>query len=261
MNSAFGLIALFLAAGIFLGMVAVMEVGRRLGVARLAKNPEGLAKGIGASEGAVFGLLGLIIAFTFSGAASRFEARRHLITEEANDIGTAFLRIDLLPEDARPELRNLFRRYLDFRLSTYSNVEDQSATEARLAQAAKLQDMIWVKAIAATRRPDVTGRPEVLLVPALNAMFDITTTRKAAALNHPPLAIFLLLGGLSLVGSLLVGYGISENKHRTWLHAFVFAAITSLSISVIIDLEFPRLGLIRVDAADQLMIDLRKSMD
>jgi hypothetical protein len=58
-----------------------------------------------------------------------------------------------------------------------------------------------------------------------------------------------------------VGYGVSENKHRTWLHAVLFAAITSLSIYVIIDLEFPRLGLIRVDAADQLMIDLRKSMD
>jgi len=261
MNSALGLIALFLAAALFLAMMAVIEVGRRLGAARLAKNPEGLAKGIGAPEGAVFGLLGLMIAFTFSGAATRFEARRHLITEEANAVSTAFLRIDLVPEEAQPELRSLFRRYLDSRLTTYANVEDPSATEASIAGSAELQKMIWAKAMAATHRPDVTGRPEVLIVPALNAMFDISNTRKAATLNHPPMAIFLLLGGLSLVGSLLVGYGISENKHRTWLHAFVFAAITSLSIYVIIDLEFPRLGLIRVDAADQLMIDLRKSMD
>jgi hypothetical protein len=70
-----------------------------------------------------------------------------------------------------------------------------------------------------------------------------------------------MLGALSLVGSLLVGYGSSTNRHRPRLHAFVFAAITALSIYMIVDLEFPRLGLIRVDAADQLMIDLRKSMD
>jgi hypothetical protein len=261
MNTLLGLAALFLAAGMFLCMLAVIEIGRRLGADRLAKNTDGLAKGIGASEGAVFGLLGLIIAFTFSGAASRFEVRRHLITEEANAIGTAFLRIDLVPEEARPELRDLFRRYLDSRLATYANVADQTATDSKIAETAKLQNGIWTKAMAATHRPDVTGRPEVLVTPALNEMFDIATTRKAATLNHPPVAIFLLLGGLSLVGSLLVGYGISENKHRTWLHAFVFAAITSLSIYVIIDLEFPRLGLIRVDAADQVMIDLRKNMN
>ena len=89
----------------------------------------------------------------------------------------------------------------------------------------------------------------------------IVTTRKAATLNHPPPAIYALLGALSLVGSLLIGYGSSTNKFRPRLHAFVFAAITSLSILMIIDLEFPRLGFIRVDSSDQLMVDLRKSID
>ncbi len=139
MNTVFELIALLLAAGMFLGMLAVIEVGRRLGAARLAKNPDGLAKGIGASEGAVFGLLGLLIAFTFSGAATRFEARRHLVTEETNAIGTAYLRIDVVPEEARPELQSLFRRYVDVRLAVYSNISDQSATEARHAETARLQ--------------------------------------------------------------------------------------------------------------------------
>jgi hypothetical protein len=242
-------------------MLALIEVGRRLGVARLARDPEGLAKGIGASEGAIFGLLGLIIAFTFSGAASRFESRRQLITEEVNDIGTAYLRIDLVPSDARPELRDLFRRYLDLRLATYTNIESPAAVDAKIAETSTIQNSIWAKAVEACRRPDVIGRPEVLFLPALNQMFDITTTRRAATMNHPPLAIFLMLGALSLVGSLLVGYGSSTNRHRPRLHAFVFAAITALSIYMIVDLEFPRLGLIRVDTADQLMVDLRKSMD
>jgi hypothetical protein len=73
-----------------------------------------------------------------------------------------------------------------------------------------------------------------------------------ATRNHPPLVVFLLLAGLGLVGALLVGYGTSPNK--------VFAAILSLTVYVIADLEFPRLGLIRVDAADQVLLDLRKSM-
>jgi hypothetical protein len=261
MYTNFTLIAWLIAIALFLAMLALIEVGRRLGVAKLARDPDGLSKGIGASEGAIFGLMGLIIAFTFSGAATRFESRRQLITEEVNDIGTAYLRIDLVPNDARPELRDLFRRYVDLRLATYANIESPSAVEAKIAETSTMQNSIWAKAVEACRRPDVIGRPEVLLIPAVNQMFDITTTRRAATLDHPPLAIYLMLGALSLVGSLLVGYGSSTNKHRPRLHAFVFAAITALSIYMIVDLEFPRLGLIRVEAADQLMIDLRKSMN
>jgi len=257
----FELIALMLAILLFLGMLAMIEVGRRLGVAWIHRNPDGLAKGVGTSEGAVMGLLGLMVAFTFSGAATRFEARRHLITEETNAIGTAYLRIDLLPEETRPELQKLFRNYLDLRLATYADVTDPVNTDAKLAETAEVQRTIWTKAVAASRRPDVTGRPEVMIVPALNAMFDITTTRKAAAMNHPPVAIFLLLGALGLISSLLVGYGISSNKNRTWMHAFVFASLTSLSVYVIIDLEYPRLGLIRVDNADRLLIDLKKNLN
>jgi hypothetical protein len=261
MYTNFTLIAALLAIAMFLSMLALIEVGRRIGMAKLARDPDGLSKGIGASEGAIFGLLGLVIAFTFSGAASRFEARRQLVTEEVNDIGTAFLRIDVVPEQVRPELRDLFRRYVDVRLAAYTNIESPSAVDASIAETSTLQNSIWAKAVEACRRPDVVGRPEVLFLPVLNQMFDITTTRRAATMNHPPPAIYMLLGALSLVGSLLVGYGSSTNKHRARLHAFVFAAITSLSIYMILDLEFPRLGLIRVDAADQLMIDLRKNMD
>jgi DNA-binding IclR family transcriptional regulator len=111
-------------ACLFLGMLIFSEIGRRIGVARSARDPDGLAKGAGAAEAAVFALLGLLIAFTFSGAASRFEDRRHLITAEANAIGTAYLRIDLLPAAAQPEMRALFRRYAEVRSVAYRDVED-----------------------------------------------------------------------------------------------------------------------------------------
>src|SRR5678816_4403502 len=97
------------AGALLLGMLALLELGRRLGTRRLAQDPEGARAGAAAVEGAVFALLGLLIAFTFSGAASRFDTRRQLIIEEANDIGTAWLRIDLLPSAAQPPVRDAFR--------------------------------------------------------------------------------------------------------------------------------------------------------
>ncbi len=248
------------ALGLFLGMLIFSEAGRKIGIARIARDPKGLAEGVGAAGAAVFGLLGLIMAFSFSGAATRFEDRRHLITAEVNAIGTAYLRIDLLPSDAQPEIKALMHQYVDTRSTTYLNASDQTAINAKLAKAVTLQSEIWTKALIACRRSDAPTQAATLLLPALNEMIDITTTRAMAAENHPPLVVFLLLGGLSLIGALLVGYDSSTNKERSWFHIIVFAAIMSMAVYVIVDLEFPRLGMIRVDAADQLLIDLLKSM-
>ena len=132
-----------LSGGLFVGMLILLEVGRRFGARRLARDPAGARTGVSAVEGALFGLLGLLIAFTFSGAAGRLDARRKLITDEANNIGTAWLRIELLPADARPALRDLFRQYLDSRLLTYEKIPDLPAVEAELAHSIQLQGEIW----------------------------------------------------------------------------------------------------------------------
>jgi len=262
--------ALLSVAVVFLAMLVCGEIGRRIGARRLARDPEGLAKGAGAAEAAVFGLLGLLIAFTFSGAASRFEERRHLVTQEANAIGTAYLRIDLLPDDAQPELRRLFRRYTEVRAATYQDKdqsasarflegENQGAVEGRLAEAAALQQQIWKSVITALRRPETPAQATVPLVFALNEMIDITTTRVMATRNHPPVVIFMLLVGLGLVGAVLIGYSTSANAGRDWFHSIVLAAILSMTMYVIVDLEYPRLGLIQVDS-DQVLLELRRSM-
>src|SRR6185369_11884510 len=91
-------------AGILvLGVAGCLEIGRALGLRGLKGDPGGALSGLGPIEGAIFGLMGLILAFTFSGAAERFDLRKHLIIEEANAIGTAYLRVDLLPPAAQPE--------------------------------------------------------------------------------------------------------------------------------------------------------------
>lgn len=253
-------IALVVAAALFVGMLAAFEIGRRIGVARLVRDPEGLTKGAGAAEGAVFALLGLLIAFTFSGAASRFEGRRMLIDTEANAIGTAWMRIDLLPDETQPALRELLRSYTGIRSTVYQGAHDIESVKAKLTEAEALQGKIWAHAVAACKQPGASPQAAMLLLPALNDMIDITATRAMATQNHPPVIIFALLAILSLLGALLVGFGTSQNKDRSWLHQVTFALITSLAFYVIIDLEYPRLGLIRVDSADQVLIDLANSM-
>jgi hypothetical protein len=252
-------IAMLLTTALFIGMLLTFEIGRRIGVARLKSDPEGLTKGAGAAEGAVFALLGLLLAFTFSGAASRFESRRFYIDTEANAIGTAYLRLDLLPEESRGPLQELFRRYTDNRATVYQG-SGLEAVKTKLAEGAALQMEIWKQALAACRLPGASSQATMLVIPALNEMIDITATRVTATSNHPPAVIYLLLVALSLLGAMLIGYSTSANKDRSLLHQGTFALVTSLAIYVIIDLEYPRLGLIRVDTADQALIDVRSSM-
>lgn len=245
--------------GLFVGMLSLIELGRRLGQRRMARNLEGARAGLGAVEGAVFGLLGLLIAFTFQGAASRFDTRRALIVEEANAVSTAWARLDMLPVAAQPPLRDLFRRYLDARIEIYQRMPDLAASRASLAKANGLQQEIWNAATAVCRTEE--GRAlAMLMLPPLNAMFDVTTTRTMALLHHPPLIIFGSLFSLALGCSLLAGFGMAGGKSRSWAHMLGFALIMSFAVYVILDLEFPRIGLIRIDAADRALTTLREAM-
>lgn len=244
----------------FVSMLVFSKIGRWIGVRQLQINPSGLDSGTGASVGAIFALLGLLIAFTFTGAASRFEGRRHLIVEEANNIGTAYLRIDLLAAEDQSALREKFKRYTDLRIKTYSDFSNINQVNKDLALTAELQKGIWQYTIEASKKPEAMPDATKLLVPALNAMIDITTTRSVETRNHPPIVIYFLLVILSLFSALLIGYDTAANKDKSWLHRTVFAITIIMSFYIIIDLEYPRVGLIRINADDQVLIDTRNSM-
>ena len=92
-------------------------------------------------------------------------------------------------------------------------------------------------------------------------MIDISTTRLMSTRIHPPTIVYFMLGTVSLVAALLAGYGMASSKGRSWIHIVSFAAIIAATVFVILDLEYPRLGLIRVDAADEVLMELRRSMD
>ena len=243
--------------GLFIGMLGAMEAGRRLAARRVKRLGPGSLAGFGAVEGGIFALMGLLVAFTFSGAAARLDTRRTQIVDESNAIGTAWLRLDLLPLEAQPHLRDLFRRYVDARVEAYRRMPDMDAANAEMKKAQDLQKTIWAAAVEGSRgEPTSTA---ILLFPALNEMIDITTTRSMAMRMHPPAVIYVMLATVAVAGALLAGYAMAA-AGRSWLHMVSFVAVLALTVWVILDLEFPRAGFIRLDSFDQAMVDVRQSM-
>jgi hypothetical protein len=243
----------------FLLTAASQRAGWWAGRRRLASLGQDANKGLGASDAAVFGMMGLLLAFTFTGAASRFDHRRDLIVAETNAIGTAWLRLDLLQEAPREQAHELFRQYLDARLATYRDLGDPLATEQDRGHVARLQTQVWNVLVTAAREDKSMPLAQTVL-PPVNEMFDLANTRVLATRQHPPLAIYLMLAMLILVSAFLVGFGEAGPTRQSRVHVIGFAAVTSLALYLIIDLEFPRRGLIRVDSFDQALVDLRSSI-
>lgn len=242
-------------------MLACLELGRRYGLTKAEEESDAVTTGKRIIEGAFFGLLSLLIAFSFSGAVSRFDDRRALIIEEANDIGTAYLRIDLLAPDVQVRMRGLFPAYLDARLSAYHALPDVEEAQQHLAQSIDLQNQIWTLAVASTR--DTTSHPDSgkLLLPALNTTFDTSNSRTWAAMTHPPVIIYALLFVIALICAFIAGSTLAPARTKSWLHRLGFALLTSLSIFVILEIEYPRLGFIDIEKYDQTLIDVKKSLN
>lgn len=252
--------ALPVAIALFLAVCICSRLGWRLGRKRAQRLGEDSNEGLGAVDAAIFGLMGLLIAFTFTGAASRFDQRRDLIRDEVNAMGTAWMRLDLISPPARAQLQHLMRDYVDERIATHRNIADMPATLGALQRSMQLQAQIWSGLQQAVRDEPAVPIAQTVL-PAFNDMFDAATTRVLAARQHPPPAIYFALLLLVLASALLSGFGQARAHQQSLVHLFGFAAVTTFALCLIVDLEYPRLGLIRVGGFDQALIDLRAGMN
>jgi len=246
---------------LFLGMVIMLETGRRLGIGRRPQETDTDRSNMGMIEGALFAVFGLLMALTFTGAASRFNEKRMLIAEEVTAVQTAYMRLELLPPGQKSELQELFRRYVDSRLEVYRKMPDAQAATAEMAKSEKLQGQIWEYAVTATEVPGAHRDAGKLLLPALNNMFDITTVRTMSLQIHPPMIVYALLFGVALVCALLAGYRMASSRYRSWLHILGFTVITVVVVYVILDLDYLREGLIRLQSADELLAKAREAMN
>lgn len=255
----FALITASVVIGLFLGMLTFLEVGRRWGLRQLGKRGTDARVGVGVVDSIVYGLLGLLIGFSFSGAAARFDHRRELVAQEVNAIGTAWQRIDLLPAEPQAAIRAGFRRYVDALLASYENPRSSAQAFREAPAVTSAQNDIWARALAACLAPSGEAA-RMLLLPSLNEMFGLVESERMARRIHPPMVIFLMLGLTALAAALFAGYSMASGATRNWIYLLGVAATVASAAYVIVDLEYPRLGLVRIDAIDQALVDLRATM-
>ena len=194
---------------IFLGTMAVValgiEVGFRVGCVIRRRSEKEKESAIGTVTTAILTLAGFMLAFTFAIAADRMHDRKMLVRDEANAIGTAWLRSDFLPEPDRAESAGLLRRYVDIRLDAVQ-VTSPDQMQKLLVESQQIQRQVWDMAVKNARK-DMNSDVAALYIEALNALIDIHTTRTAIALQAQiPTGIWLILYGLVILGMMEIGY-------------------------------------------------------
>ncbi len=231
--------------------------GQILGKWHIAYHPKHKLRILAVAEAAVLTLLGLLIAFSFSGAYQRFEAREIKIIDEANAIYTAYLRLDLLVPAEQKSMREMFRQYVNVRMHVYDNltITDYGLIGKRAEAARELQHGIWNQAILALGKTNKDVAYELLL-PALNDMFEASNSQFILSKLHPPSAVFILLGVIALLSSFLTGYSTAKKKYRSHVYILSYLLIVTVTLFITFNLELPRIGMLRVTSFDKVITNI-----
>lgn len=246
--------AILICGLLFVLMIAFNRLGFYLLQTASKKDPNA-AEGLGAVEGSLLGLLALLLSFTFSMSASKSDTRRQIIVQEANDIGTAILRCDLYPDSSRKQLKALFNDYLTARIAYYQAGIDETQLNQTLQKSNEYSGEIWKLVTRLSQDKDNSLRSQQM-IPAVNAMMDMITTRDSDRNAHVPESIYWLLFLLTLTGSFIMGYG-SKGKRFNWILVSGFALMTVMTIYLILDLDRPRRGIINMDLTHAKIVELK----
>jgi hypothetical protein len=241
-------------------MALCLAAGRWIGERHIS-DPSRAAAAADLFEVTSSGLVALLLAFTVASAGNRFDDRRRLIVDESNAIGTAYLRLDLLPPDKREQVKALFRSYVDARIEAFHGLPDMDVSSALelTAKGRAKQAEIWALVTEASLAQPGSTALAVLLIPALNEMMDLARKRTLLSQLHPPMVIFIMLVVVLLANSLYAGYGVAGTQ-GSLIHIVGLLFMKAFVFCVILDLEFPRAGFLREEAFDEALVDLRNSM-
>ena len=237
--------------GIVLIVLLSGEVGFRVGRLR-ARRAHEMETPVGEMVAATLGLLAFILGFTFGLAATRYDAKRQLLVDEANAVGTTYLRAEMLPEQ-RDEIRALLREYVDVRIE--SVVPGKLAEGVRRSEA--LQTRLWQLTVPiAIKHPNsiIVG----LFVQSLNEVIDLHTKRLTAVRNRIPFAIWAALYGISIFSFAAMGYHSGLTGTTRSLVIIAVAFTFSVVIVLIADLDRSQEGVLRV--SQEALNQLRQSM-
>lgn len=236
---------MLVALGLLLLLFASLEVGFRAGRRSMAEADARAAGQIGSIQGAILGLLGLLLAFSFSAAGTRFLERQDLIVTEANAIGTAYLRADLLDDPHRTELRSALRTYTEHRIELSKRVASGMTVDDH-DEIGRLHARIWRAA-----SDGVEARPAAMLgvLPPVNEVIDTHSLRLAAGKKHLPVLVLGLLIASSALAIGVIGYGCGTGGRRRVPLTASLALLVGMALWITIDLDHPRAGFLRLSDA------------
>jgi hypothetical protein len=240
-------------------LFAVVVGGTALGVGigrYLRRHSEVLREPFGVLQAALLGLVGLILAFGLSLAVGRYEDRRAAVVNEANTIGTTYLRAELLAEPMRGRSLELLKQYTDTSISLSKDVPGSGKSRATLAASSVLQRRLWRLAGQAVTRAPVASAPR-LYVDSLNEMFDAQTARAAGLANRVPNAVLALEVAAAAVALGLLAVYLSMLGRGVIVVLLASVLVTALLL-VTFDLDRPTRGLITVP--DTALTNVRQMM-
>lgn len=244
---------LVLVFGLALG--AALEAGYRCGQWRHARMPGEQVQQVGAIVASILGLLALVLGFTFSLAASRFDARRQAALEEANSIGTTYLRTRLLPTELRSPAAKALKEYVDVRLEGVRSGDPTAA----IARSEQLHEVLWSQATSAgAQNPE--SEIVSLYIDALNKLIDMHEVRvQAGTRSQIPVVMWAGLLVMSLLSMTAVGYQAGLSTSRRSPVKLVMILAFTIVLGLIADLDRSQQGLLRV--GQQAMVDVQKMME
>ncbi len=231
--------------GLFALLLLALEFGFRAGRRASAEADPRASGQVGAIQGAMLGLLGLLLGFSFAAAGSRFLEKQDLIVTEANAIGTAYLRADLLDEPHRSDLRTALKEYTEYRIEVSEQLRKYVPADAQ-AKFERQHGQIWSPAIAGVlaKLPVMHG-----VLPPVNEVIDLHTVRLAAGRKHLPLPVMSLLIACSVLAMCVIGYGSGIGGRRRAPLTVSLALLIAAALWITIDLDHPRAGLLQLSDA------------
>lgn len=230
------------------------EGGFRFGQTIRTRADETVKSWISTIDAAILGILALLLGFTFSMSLSRFDLRKQLVIEEANAISTTYLRAQLLPEPYMMEISYLLRQYVGVRLE---GIKPGKLHDA-IVRSEQLHNQLWLRAVDVSKK----GPSPILVLlflNSLNEMIDLHDKRLSAFENRVPQMVLVLLFVCGIMTVLVTGYGCGLGNRRNFVPVAMMSVILAMVILVIMDLDQPGRGFIRV--SQQSLIRLQQSLN
>ncbi len=236
-----------IAIALFLAILLSNEIGYRIGVMIQSRTDDEVKALTGAVQASILGLLALLLGFTFSMSMQRFDNRSMAVIDEANAIGTAVLRADLLPGEQREGAKSLLADYIGARVTISTmDLTQTHERKTQMLQISQMQSELWDLAVSATNtdpRPVTTGS----FVNALNNLIDSQGKRTAILRAHVPEPIFLLLFCVFVSSIGIMGYSSGLSGRRIFAPIVLVSLLITMIVFIIVDLDRPKRGLIKVD--------------